>query len=158
MRSNPRINDFLGKLNAAGVHYRINWSTRRDGKPAIQNRPADLHHVSFIGSGSSPSVATAVMIDYGDRDGFGLYLDSGSNSIDADVARIAKPRDEAPVAPPAAHMSGICDDMDPSQLLRMLLISVIKWCDHHAVDLDAGLSDVRAEFAAAAVKEARANG
>ncbi|CDX26794.1 hypothetical protein MPL3356_60557 [Mesorhizobium plurifarium] len=93
MRHNPKINAFLDKLASAGVTYRTNWETRRDGKPLSNGRPfGDVIHLTFVGNGFSPSVGTAIVVDYGDRDGFGIYYEAETNSIDDDIARIAKPR------------------------------------------------------------------
>lgn len=89
MRSNPRIATFLDKLKDAGVLVNLMWSAKRPNTKKFD----DVNFVAFVGNGFSPSVATAIIIDYGPRDGFGIYGDNFPNDFDAMVAMIAKPRD-----------------------------------------------------------------
>lgn len=91
MIRNPQIDAFFAKLAAANVQHRCNWQAKRS--PDLKGY--DIEHLSFVGDSFSPSEATAILISYGDN-GYGLYFDSGSNSIADDVARIAKPRGAAP--------------------------------------------------------------
>lgn len=91
MRSNPFIATFLDKLNAAGVQCNMMWS----GKRPLTKKGDDINFVAFVGAGFAPSVSTAIILDYGPRDGFGIYTDSLANDFDKMVAAIAKPRDAA---------------------------------------------------------------
>lgn len=83
MRTNPRINTFIEKLEAAGVSARVLWSARRGHKGKH-----DVFFLHFGGDGFRPAVGTAVIIDYGE-DGYGFFPESATTSIDRDVFRIA---------------------------------------------------------------------
>lgn len=90
MHNNSRFIEFLGALGARGVSHQWLWEARRDGrKPAWPKYPADIAMIGFNGRGFQPKILVAVVIDYGDRDGFGLFTDDAGNSIEADVDRIA---------------------------------------------------------------------
>ena len=94
--NNDRFNDFKQELASRGVDIRYAWQARRDGaKPAWPKRPADITMLLFIGRGFQPSVLNAIAIDYGPRDGFGLFMDDGS-SIVGDAVKIAKPNGTKP--------------------------------------------------------------
>lgn len=91
---NPRIVSFLRKLDEAGVTYRINWRSRRDGRIAHGVGGPDIYHLAFVGNGFAPAISTAVIIDY-DGDGFGFYPESRSNSIDDVAAAVIGVKDDA---------------------------------------------------------------
>lgn len=91
---NPLIVSFLRKLDDAGVTYRINWRSRRDGRIAHGVGGPDVYHLAFCGNGFAPALSTAVIIDY-DGDGFGFYPESRSNRIDDDVAAVVGAKDDA---------------------------------------------------------------
>lgn len=115
MRDNPRITALFDKLHAAGVSHRCFWQTRRDGKPG---KP-DIEFLNFVGDGFSPSIATAVIINY-DDDGYGLYVESGCASMDADVALIAKPRgDIVPAVVPSTGCYALAIDNDDACELHL---------------------------------------
>ncbi|TJW14405.1 MAG: hypothetical protein E5W82_10540 [Mesorhizobium sp.] len=107
MIRNPQIDAFFVKLADANVQHRCNWQAKRD--PNLKGY--DIEHLSFIGDGFRPSEATAVIISYG-RDGYGLYFEAVSNSIDGDVARIAAPRAPHPVAGPAELAAKLQEAVD----------------------------------------------
>lgn len=52
---------------------------------------------------------------------------------------------------------GSSETMTRDQLLRMLIVSLIEWCDHHGVDFDCAVSEVRAEYAAADQRKENTN-
>lgn len=94
MRSNTKIAEFLDRLNTAGVMIRRLWETRRDEQPASKKNGyhRDVTLVEFIGSGFSPSINVAIIVDYGEGNGFGFFTDSGLGDFDEMVAAISKPR------------------------------------------------------------------
>lgn len=95
MRSNTKIAEFLDRLNAAGVMIRRLWETRRDGQiaKASNHYHRDVTLIEFIGNGFSPSINVAIIVDYGEGNGFGFFTDTGLGDFDEMVAAIAKPRD-----------------------------------------------------------------
>ena len=112
---NKSFEAFRDKLNASGVMLRFMWEAcsgieRRDSRPpprgfttrswgALGKKRPDIAMVSFclvgksepFGTGECPvdklAVYTAILTDYGD-DGMGVWLESRTNSIGADVAAI----------------------------------------------------------------------
>lgn len=87
MIRNPQIDSFFERLAAANVQHRCNWQAKRS--PDLKGY--DIEHLSFVGDGFAPREATAILISYG-KNGYGLYFDSETGSIEDDIARIAKPR------------------------------------------------------------------
>lgn len=75
---------FREKLETAGVTMRVLWTAKR----GITGKTPDIAFVSFVGNESPPHVSTAVIIDYGERDGFGLFVNETSHTIDDSVSAI----------------------------------------------------------------------
>jgi hypothetical protein len=94
---------FRDKLTARGVIMRCMWKAHAgvwhgispDGRRVADKRRNDVALYAFIGKDFSPAEATAIMVDYGPRDGFGLWFEARTNSIDEDVARIVGSAAEA---------------------------------------------------------------
>lgn len=112
---NKQFEAFRDKLNASGVYLLFMWDAcsgieRRDSRPvpaglttrqwgALGTKRPDVAMVTFCRVGKSDRLATgecpveklavgsAILIDYGD-DGFDVWLQPGTNSIDDDVAAI----------------------------------------------------------------------
>lgn len=86
---NGPFQEFRAALEARGVHMRRLWEADR-GMPKERRKGRkgfDVAFVEFIGDGFTPQVGTAVIIDYGPRDGFGFYTyftEGGSIEQDAD--------------------------------------------------------------------------
>lgn len=83
MHYNKQFETFRAELLARKVHINWLWETRRDGKSTarLQNRHADVGMIAFTGEGFQPMHLTAIVVDYGPDDGFGLYTDHGGLSI-----------------------------------------------------------------------------
>ncbi len=109
---NERWQAFADALTARGVTMQFMWEARRDGRrPHFPNRPVDVGMVAFTGDGFQPSVLVAVVIDYGSKDGFGLFIDGPSGKISDDVDRIATPRDTAQRSAAAVSMVAFARDL-----------------------------------------------
>ena len=95
--NNERFQQFTKELNARGVTYHWMWDARRDGKTPKYSagRPSDIGMIAFTGNDFQPSILVAVVIDYGDKNGFGLFTDSPTLSIAADADAIATPNKAA---------------------------------------------------------------
>jgi hypothetical protein len=95
MHDNNKWQEFRDELETKGVTMRFLWEARRDGKaPKWPKLPADVGMVSFTGSGFQPGILCAVVIDYGPKNGFGLFTDE-SRLLADDVTRIATPHKNA---------------------------------------------------------------
>lgn len=88
MQENTAITKLHQMLRAADVSHICNWQAKRDPKA----KHPDVEHLSFIGNGFSPTISAAVIINYGEKNGFGFYVDVLPNHFDAMVAVIAHPR------------------------------------------------------------------
>lgn len=96
MQDNKQFETFRAELLARKIHISWLWQTRRDGKPAkYPKQMADVGMIAFTGEGFQPMHLTAIVVDYGPRDGFGLYTDHGGLTIEQDADTIAKPRTRA---------------------------------------------------------------
>lgn len=91
--SNERYQEFRRALDARGVDVRFAWQAKRNPK----SKHCDVHFLLFNGRGFQPKILTAIIIDYGARDGFGLYLDDAAGrSIEQDADAIAGRRPADP--------------------------------------------------------------
>lgn len=94
MDNNEQFKTFRAELLARKVHIQWMWQARRDGKPAkYPKQMADVGMIAFTGEGFQPSHLTAIVVDYGKGNGFGLYTDHGGLTITQDADSIAKARD-----------------------------------------------------------------
>ena len=108
LNDNERFQEFVKQLAAKGVTICWAWETRRDWTTnSGHGRKADVGMIFFTGSGFQPSHLTAIVTDYGKRDGFGLYLDAPGASLSADVDAIAKPAREPKAAMPDVEASPV---------------------------------------------------
>lgn len=87
--TNKPFNEFLAELETRGVMYRWAWLAHRDGKTATGAAPPDVGMLQFSGRGFQPRHLAAIVVNHGDRDGFGLYFDSPHDIIAADADAIA---------------------------------------------------------------------
>lgn len=91
---NRQFETFRAALADRGVTLRYLWTANR----GMGSKRDDVALVAFTGNGFSPRIGTAVVIDYGVRDGFALMTDFAmGGTIQEDAAFIATARD-APVA------------------------------------------------------------
>lgn len=92
MHDNKQFAEFREALALHKVRIHWAWQARRDGKPAkYPKQCANVGMLMFTGEGFQPKHLTAIVIDYGPRDGFALYLDANSTTIAADAETIAGP-------------------------------------------------------------------
>lgn len=83
--TNPRIEEFKKHLRARDYDLRLNWEAKRNGG----SRAAyDVFHYTIVGD--NPKSRTIIVVDYGERDGFGLYLDSHAMTIEGTVTEVIK--------------------------------------------------------------------
>lgn len=86
-----QLDTLFDDLRLRGVTMRRLWETRRDGKRITLKHPADVTFYVFCGDGFTPSVTTAIIIDYGSNDGFGFYVDNVPTKLSEISDMIAKP-------------------------------------------------------------------
>lgn len=77
--SNARIDAFYAQLEERGIQRRILWETSR-----FDNGKTDTFFVAFSGT-PSPAIHTAMIIDYGEGNGFGFFPESPNATITGDV-------------------------------------------------------------------------
>lgn len=106
--NNEQFQKFCYELDARGIFVRALWSAKRSCHPVGAKVYDDVAMFEATSNGTKARVAvsTFIVVDYG-PDGFGLWLESGSIEIAADVDRIAPLLD-----PPAP----ICPDLAPEPL------------------------------------------
>lgn len=97
---NESFKEFRDKLNARGVLLRCLWEAHAgvwrggsaDSVRGADKRRHDVALYTFVSTKPEITVpsryATAVLIDYGPRDGFGLFYPAQTNLIDDDVNAI----------------------------------------------------------------------
>lgn len=85
MSDNIQLTRFLDTIRGEGFELRLNWESKRwagdEGRArhySVTNGPND----------KQPAVRTFVVVDYGPRDGYGLYLESQSSKITDDVGAV----------------------------------------------------------------------
>ena len=82
LRANPRFVDFRAQLTAKGFSLRSLWQARANKDFKFP----DVECFLLIGP-KRPAIGVIVVKDYGD-DGFGLFFESQTVAIEADVATI----------------------------------------------------------------------
>lgn len=84
-RENPGIQTLFAKLEERGIYKNILWEASR-----FNNGTTDVFFVAFSALGNPPAIGTALIIDYGPGNGFGVFHESSSIKLDDDVALIAE--------------------------------------------------------------------
>lgn len=82
---NERWQEFRKELEARGISIRWAWQAKSDPS----KKHCNVHFATFYGSGFQPKVLCAVVIDYGPKDGFGLFTDESGRTMEAEAAYIA---------------------------------------------------------------------
>lgn len=126
MRDNPRISAFLDQLKAAGILHRVLWS----GKRPLTKGFDDVNCIAFVGDGFKPAIGTAMIIDYGPRDGYGFYPETRTNSMEDDVrAVLGKPNVKAVVEHLSSVVAAVKEEMIPGEAAERALLqeAVAAW-------------------------------
>lgn len=94
LEDNRQWMEFRRALTERGVTVQFLWRSKSSAAMEYD----DVHCVRFRGDGFQPRVLTAIVLDYcvgrarDKQNGFGLYTDSSTNSMQADVESICGPR------------------------------------------------------------------
>lgn len=96
--SNPRFVEFRAQLERHGATLRCLWSARTGRDPSGKGYD-DIGLFQVVGSVSAAH-GTVIVQDYGEDDGFGIWLESRTNDYDGTIAEIIdglspQPRAEA---------------------------------------------------------------
>lgn len=82
--NNEPFKNFREELKKRGVEIHFLWSCK-NRKTKYDN----VFFVTFHGIDPKRGINTAVIVDYGGKNGFGLYIEALTNSITADADAIA---------------------------------------------------------------------
>lgn len=95
MEHNKPFQSFHRKLEAKGIAYRCLWSAEAgvsiSEKGNYREHRKGQHDVFLLGfyDMEGKPLPLAVVVDYGDRDGYGFYLQTPTSDIDKDIELIA---------------------------------------------------------------------
>jgi hypothetical protein len=118
---NEMFEEFREMLLERGVTMRCLWEASAGvkrgtvGHERARKGTHDVALYAFVGDGFSPAIGTAVLVDYGPRDGFGIWLETGTTQIDADVDQI--------VGTKKGGVMDLYDDAMPREVVAAMVAS-----------------------------------
>lgn len=91
-RGNGHLALLLDLLNARGVEHTVLWEANRFGS---RREPPDVYFIRLMpAEHEAMRHATAIVIDYGPGNGYGLYAETGGAKVSADVKNLIGPQPE----------------------------------------------------------------
>lgn len=85
--SNPRFEKFRKLFEARGYNLRLLWSASTGRNPSGKGFD-DIGCFSVIYGDPPPAHRTMIIQDYGEHDGFGVWLDSRTSSLSDGVDEV----------------------------------------------------------------------
>jgi len=88
--SNPRFVTFRQKLEAKGITLKLLWSVKT-GCMNVDGKKFKYDDLGFFACNGKdrPRVGTVIVKDYGEKGGFGLWIEPNTVDMDEDVKLIA---------------------------------------------------------------------